>query len=647
MIALAVRISLKLDTVKMQRLIFTCLLIVVISGLGFYGFGLSSPEDTIGQLMINAFKTVAYTISMFGGGEKFDTLMKVNGWFANNVVWQIIYWLVHLLAVFVTASAVLITWGKKLLSRIKLMIPDKDLCILYCDNDRKIDYVAQLEQKGYRILYIGEFSKELNNKLSEYRVGFIADKQVKKDGKWLKPFLLLRKNTMNIQVICVSQDDSKAVNFLRTLFDSFTSLKVSTRNVKAHILGKNVVDYAFVSDLKDYEGYRYITEVYAIGEMAAHELVRKARPYETMKFDYETCKAQNDFNAMIIGFGDVGQDVLRYLIRYSQFLGSTFSAEVYDVDIDNCGGLFREMYSDMIERYNVSFHSLNAFGAQIYQNFSEKHKLNYIVACTGDDETNRQIINNLQTYRQIHGECFTEKSVIACASKTRIEVLFSDGHVEYMKTADIDDFIDEKVNMTARHINDVYYLSKAGYSQTELTDLWYKKDPIDRLSSVAAAEYLDTFFACSNSWGLSRKELEKKINDSLSKILPELEHMRWNAFESTIGVSQMSREEFQNNIDRCLKLTEKAIESGSDEDLSEAEKQFAITRKDLGPYGLGGRHACLADWDELPELWKMYEPMLTRYNELMSMHGKKTTRAVDFQMLDVKNIYHMLDVIDR
>ena len=305
------------------------------------------------------------------------------------------------------------------------------------------------------------------------------------------------------------------------------------------------------------------------------------------------------------------------------------------------------MYSDMIERYNVSFHSLNAFGAQIYQNFSEKHKLNYIVACTGDDETNRQIINNLQTYRQIHGECFTEKSVIACASKTRIEVLFSDGHVEYMKTADIDDFIDEKVNMTARHINDVYYLSKAGYSQTELTDLWYKKDPIDRLSSVAAAEYLDTFFACSNSWGLNRKELEKKINDSLSKILPELEHMRWNAFESTIGVSQMSREEFQNNIDRCLKLTERAIESGSDGDLSEAEKQFAITRKDLGPYGLGGRHACLADWDELPELWKMYEPMLTRYNELMSMHGKKTTRAVDFQMLDVKNIYHMLDVIDR
>ncbi|MBQ1826428.1 MAG: hypothetical protein II126_00525, partial [Erysipelotrichaceae bacterium] len=109
MIALAVFVSLKCDSEKMQKLIFICLLIVVISGLGFYGLGLSSPDDSFSQLMINAFKTVAYTISMFGGGEKFEALMGVHGWFSESIIWQVVYWLIHLLAVFVTASAVLVT----------------------------------------------------------------------------------------------------------------------------------------------------------------------------------------------------------------------------------------------------------------------------------------------------------------------------------------------------------------------------------------------------------------------------------------------------------------------------------------------------------------------------------------------------------
>ena len=647
MILLAVYISLRSDTEKMQRMIFSCLFLVVISGLGFYGLGLSTPEDTIGQSIINAVKTVAYTISMFGGGEKYDALMKVNGWFANSIFWQVAYWIVHLLAVFVTASAVLITWGKKLLSRIRLMFPDRDLCILYCDNDNRTSYAAQLEEKGYRIVYVGEFTKEANNKLSEYRVAFVNEKQISRDGKWLIPFVLIRKNTMNIQVICVAEDDSKAVAFLKILFDSFRNRKVSARNVKAHILGKNLVDYAFVANAVDYENNRYITEIYSVGEMVAHKLVAKAPPYKTMEFNYDTCMATNDFNAMIIGFGDVGQDVLRYLVRNAQFLGSHFRADVYDMNIKNCGGLFRQLHSGMLEMYDIRFHDLDAFGTMMYENFEKDTKINYIVACTGDDDVNRQIINNMQTFRQMHGEYFEENVIMACCSKTKVELLFADGDVEYMKAVDVDDFINDSLNMLARHVNDVYYLSMAGYTRLELTDLWYKKDPIDRLSSIAAAEYLKTYFACSNAWNLNKAELEELIDTKLSKILPEMEHMRWNAFESSIGVVKMSKEEFTENVNKCLELTRAALKSGSEDDLAKAEAQFAITRKNLGPYGVGGKHACLTDWEDLEELWEIYEPLMAEYNELMKMHGKKPAKAVEFKQLDSKNIYHMLDIIDR
>ncbi len=647
MIALAVFVSLRCDSEKMQKLIFICLLIVVISGLGFYGLGLSKPEDGLSQQMINAFKTVAYTISMFGGGEKFDALMGVNGWFASSLIWQAVYWLVHLLAVFVTASAVLVTWGKKLLSRIRLMMPDRDLCILYCDSQRRSDYVSQLDEKGYRTVYVGEFSKELNNALSEYRVGFINDRIIRKDGKWLKRYLLLRKSRMNIQVISVAQNDMKAVSFLKTLFASFRSLKISSKNIRAHIMGKNVIDYAFVSDETDHEGNRFITEVYAESEMVAHKLVSKKPPYEAMAFDFDSCRALHDFNVMIIGFGEVGQDVLRYLVRYGQFLGSRFSADVLDIDMDNCGGLFKELYSDMISRYSVSFNSINAFSSQIYSHFSADRRMSYVVACSGDDQTNRQIMNELQTFRQMHPECFTEKSVIACCSKKKIEILSADGSLDYMKAADVDDFINEKVNMLARHVNDAYYLAKSGYSKEELNDLWYKKDPIDRLSSIASAEFLKTYFACSNSWDLNKKQLEERINSRLADILPELEHQRWNAFESSIGVNQMSREEFSDNVRKCLDLTAKALETMSEEDIAAAQNSFALARKNLGPYGLGGKHVCLAEWDELDELWEIYRPLLKEYNELMSRIGKKTVSEVDFKSLDVKNIYHMLDLVEK
>ena len=49
-IAIAIFVSLKCDTKRMQKIIFCCLFIVVISGLGFYGFGLAKPEDTLGTI---------------------------------------------------------------------------------------------------------------------------------------------------------------------------------------------------------------------------------------------------------------------------------------------------------------------------------------------------------------------------------------------------------------------------------------------------------------------------------------------------------------------------------------------------------------------------------------------------------------------
>lgn len=647
-IAIAVFVSLKCDTKRMQKIIFCCLFIVVISGLGFYGFGLAKPEDTLGTMIINGFKTVGYTISMFGGGEKFDTLMNANGWFASSIFWQITYWIVHLLAVFVTASTLLITWGKKLLNRMKLILPAKKIAILYCNNDKRYAHISKLENEKYRVIYVGNYSKDVNNKLADYAVDYISEQEMDENGQWLKRHLWFKKKDKQIRVLCLNDNDQQNIRFINKLIKSFKNLKVNSEQTSVYVLGENIIDYDFMADLRDENGHRYISEIYSSGELAAHKLMQMAMPYTSVEFDHETCKARESFNSMVIGFGDVGQEVLRYLVRYGQFLGSEFKADVFDCSMNENGGLFSQLYEDMMKRYDINLHNINAFSKDIYGFFNPENKINYLVVCTGDEETNHEIIEDIRLYKRLHEDCFSKKAVIASCTKHKIEIHDGNGEIITLDPTSVSELLSKPVDMIARHINDVDYRKKVTgkeVSKEELADQWYRKDPMDRLSSMSSAEFLRTYIACSGVEGMNKNEVEKLIDEKLIKILPELEHLRWNAFESSMGVTTMSVEEFKENVSKCDGLVEKALKSGDKKDLEAAKKQFAITRKNIGPYGLGGKHVCLTDWEKLDELWKIYEPMLIKYNELMEKNDLRKASTLDFKQLDEKNIYHMLDVL--
>ena len=651
-IALAAVISLHTDTKKMQKINFIFLLIVVISGLFFYSFGLNKPDGTDGQAVLNALKTVGYTISMFTGGEKFDELLKANNWFSQNVLWQILFWVAHLLAVFVFTSTVLITWGKKLLNAFKLLLPQKNLILLYCENEDKFKYLSELEkEENSRVIYIGSFSKKLSDQLAEYTVSYENRNEIDDQGKWLKSYLLFKKQNKKISVIFVSNEDEAAIPVLTKILNSFTALDLHSENIRIKLLAENPGNYDFISKYKDSSSHSYITEVYTVSELVAHKLMLSAMPYKTMEFDNETCQAKSNFRAMVIGFGDVGQDCLRYLVRYGQFLNSSFSAEVFDTQVDHVSGLFNEIYADMLERYHIQLHNTSGFSKEIYQYFQENKKVNYIVVCCGKEKVNQEIINQLFTYRRLHPEYFAENMIIASCSKDSMEIIEKE-KVTSLKPMDMHHLLKDSADMQARHLNDISYREKVESNEnrpvqeSELLDNWYRKDPLDRLSSISSAEFIPTFFACSNSFGLSRKETEEKIETKLIQILPELEHLRWNAFESSMGIISMSKEEFTENVNKCISLTETALRSKAEADYQAAKKQFSITRKDLNSFGIGGRHVCLTDWGALDELWEIYLPLIKKYNLLLEANGQKQLRLTTFKELDEKNIYHMLDILN-
>nr|MCR4722832.1 hypothetical protein [Eubacteriales bacterium] len=150
--------------------------------------------------------------------------------------------------------------------------------------------------------------------------------------------------------------------------------------------------------------------------------------------------------------------------------------------------------------------------------------------------------------------------------------------------------------------------------------------------------------------------------------LASLEHLRWNAFEYSMGVTPLGEQEYLEGIKEAGRLADEAkalyeqassAEETADEANSAFERaraRFATVRKNIPSYGVGGKHVCLTSFDDLGRLWEEYRPLVEKYNRLIGMYntanaGRKPklaeTSLTDFIQQDIKNVYHMADIISK
>ena len=120
---------------------------------------------------------------------------------------------------------------------------------------------------------------------------------------------------------------AKTQKFLRTMLETLRQAGISATRVRLVVNCNNEYDFSFLQNEKDSEGALYQVELYSVAQIVARQLILAAPPYRTMFFD-EKARAMSDFRALIIGFGDVGQAVLRNLVMNGQFAGSRFHAKV-------------------------------------------------------------------------------------------------------------------------------------------------------------------------------------------------------------------------------------------------------------------------------------------------------------------------------
>ena len=305
----------------------------------------------------------------------------------------------------------------------------------------------------------------------------------------------------------------------------------------------------------------------------------------------------------IVGFGRVGQAVLKALIQNGQFAGSTFHATIVDPNGGKNEGYLQSMNPQMFEKYNIDF-LLSSTGEKSFYDYLSDNgkKLKYIVVCVGDIHANSEIATGICTILTKYG---SDAQIFQCAY---------DGVVHHS--------VPPKTNDTTRDHKKLQVEITSAYEQrylnAELADLggmllneeyvrddslnrkqkWFKAFYFDQMSSRASATFAKSFFYIikniKTGEDIDQKEIlledwrtiDKKIkyleqyNRDAFENLAKIEHMRWCAFLYTNGYVQMSMENYRKNKSRKNPLEKEHLYLADWDDLENvAQRVYEVENK--------------------------------------------------------------------
>lgn len=131
----------------------------------------------------------------------------------------------------------------------------------------------------------------------------------------------------------------------------------------------------------------------------------------------------SDFNAMILGFGETGREMLGFLYEYGAFVDSNFrkspfSCVVIDKKMDSLEETYRKSVPGINETTGVTFKEYEIGSNEFWNDIEVRLQyLNYIVVCLGDDRLNLNTGINLLEYAYRKGKDLSGNFVILIAQE--------------------------------------------------------------------------------------------------------------------------------------------------------------------------------------------------------------------------------------
>ena len=568
-----------------------------VSGLFIYSYGYAYSSESVLLAIVRSLLAVC---GMFVAKMDFSV---VSGTPLFQSVWaQLFFWVVHLFALYATASAAITTVGAEALTKLRLWLARwGELNLIYGVTDDSIAFgKALLAEKKCSVVYVDRaVSSATVNSLTKNGCAVRMDAQALNATPQFLKSIGLRPGSRKVTLYAIGRDESENLPYARALLKSMEERGIRPEQTSLVIPAKEEFTVGQLQVLGERYGYGYVT-CYRGASLAARLLMREYPPCESISFDHEG-KATDNFEALLVGFGQMGQEILKHLVMNSQFVGSKFRADVFAPDCPDTGGYFAHSYPALIENYDIHFHSSNAHSQQMYDFLSERGKsLNYVVICTGSDKMNREIAENFSVVlhrmgRRLPMYLCSYQGISAYTEDGVFTIPYALCQPQTMSTAKLD-----RMAMVLNH----HYQPDDGKTPMEH---WMSCDYFSRMSCRASTDFVPAFLRAS---GKSKEEAlagQWEFSDALLTNLGKMEHLRWNAFHFCMGFTPMTEEEFRERA----AVYQEQKKSG--------KPSIRITKNMDGL-----THACLIDWDSLVEL-------AVREYEV-------TGKLVDYQLMDIKNV---------
>lgn len=579
-----------------SRLTCTALVITGVGGLLCYSYGYSAVLDNIPLGVIRA---TLSSVGMFLGRNDISSVSTAP--FFQTQLGLTLLWALHLIALYTTASAAIITIGASILRRIRLVLAHRgDLVLIYGSHEGALSFGRQmLERKNTSVVFVDE-SPAVGSEDAIRSMGSL----LRQDGAAIHPdhrflrSLGIRCGGRQVTLYALSKTGSDNMRYAGDFLKALENDGILSRQTRLVLLGH---EEGWESTFSADEGYGFgSVTMMDEAEMAGRLLVRQMPPCRVLSFNKEGL-AQEDFRCLIVGFGRIGQAVLRNLTINAQFAGSTYHAAVFAPDCEDVSGYLSRQSQQLLQQYDISFFNCDARSHRMYDYLeNEGRKINYVVICAGNEKINQEIAGELMSYLTRQGRDIP----VALCGYRGVQLLRHGTRNHHWPLYSAQILHGGVLDRKAQILNQGYY---SGNGLT-MAENWRRCDYFSRMSCRAAADFAPAFLAMA---GMTAEDVSRKgwaPQGALLENLSHTEHLRWCAFHYAMGFSLMDS---QTHLQRARQRTE---------DLRRTGRSTLRITKDLQRR----LHACLIPWEDL--------------DTLSQQENAVTGGNIDYRELDRQNV---------
>ena len=545
-------------------------------GILLYGYGFWKICGNLPETIVH---TLFSVFCMFLGRNEIGAISAVPP--LDRPLAQILLYAAHLLALYCTASAVIASLGAKLTRKISLLLPHRgEVNLIFGVNENTLAFARAMPNNGARTVFAGK------DGCGEYESAVLQTGALLLTGEEAAPSeALVRRLGLSggrhaLNLYCLSENSADNLHYALSMRHALESSAFPPQK-SALTIFLETEDAG--EPLQADEGRYGFGSVYAAArrDLTARLLIRSFPPCRTVRFDKSGC-AQEEFEALIIGFGQTGQAVLRAVTMNAQFSEGGFHAYIMAQDPDEQGGALFSRSPGLEDNFDIEFLDMNAHSVEAYR-FLAVHAagLNYVVVCAGNAKDNNEIGEEYLNYLTQAGNT---APVLVCTAESVCRLRADGEKRETVSLFTPELLCSKQLDKLAMQINHRYH---AAQGRTPEED-WRSCDYFSRMSCRASADFLPAFLAAA---GCSRQELisgEKRLEGELLENLGKLEHMRWCAFHYVMGYRSMPREVYEQ---RLALFEEEKKRKGSSSIRPGKDREARL-------------HACLVPWEELDALSK-------------------------------------------